>query len=178
MKRNIHVALLLSGVALGGTFALTRSSLAAPYFERYSSASCAPNYPQAGSHGFPIGDFAASELQHNSNGVLFVTCPVVSKTDLPPSSITNIDVYVRDGNDNGTTQSTAYQLFVRACSATEGSAACGAEKWSSGSTYQTLSLDGALINKLATYNQPYLMIALPAQDAASSAIVGMTYSHW
>jgi hypothetical protein len=178
-KTLASIALLgLGGLAGGATLTLAETAAsAAPFFERIAGSQCVFKYPTMAWHTNSVGATTPAQLAYGQGDIGYFLCPIPDKTALPAAQLANIDLYVLDQNDNGTTNSSSYQVSARVCSTSNGGfASCGSRVYSSGTGYKTVSLTSAVLGEVDTYSVPYLYVSLPPYDVGASAIIGATYS--
>ena len=177
---NIKLAMLpcFAGVLGGIAFSLpVRPAPAAPFFERTTASQCVYKYTTNAWHRYAVGSGVAAQVDFVQNEVGYFLCPVPDKSAIPATAISNVQVYVRNQNDDGCGTASC-QFVARACSVSPGgSATCSAGVYTSGSTgFKTITLTGSSLNAFDTYAIPYLYMSVPPLDSAPSSLIGLNYS--
>jgi hypothetical protein len=170
--RTWAVAGLVGGFAVAGL----SGTASAIFFERYSGVVCQPRYPTATTNFYMVGSTTPGELRNdNTAATAYYACPIPEKTAINQYSISTVEAYVNDQNDNSTVAGSDFQAMARVCSFNTTNGGCGTPCFSEGTGFDTISLSGSDLFEIDHYGMPYLYFSLPRKDVAASSLIGLFF---
>ena len=165
----------LAGLLGGVSLAVLIRPAPAAFTERYSGIMCQPRNPTTNTNFYMVGASPGELRNDNTLATAYYSCPIPEKTDINQYSISTIEAYVNDQNDNSTVAGSDYQAMARVCSFAPGGGGCGTAKLSAGIGYQKITVTNPDINEIDHYGMPYVYFSLPRKDIAASALLGLVY---